>query len=817
MNTPAQTVITALQTAGCQPKRTSGGWSCLCPAHRDTNPSLTVSVGDDGRALLKCHAGCATEKVVKALGLQMRDLMPARQGSPAVGSVNGTASTSSPEPLAPKVFPSADEAVGVLEQTLGPCSRRWVYTDAAGEAVGESVRWDTAGGKEIRPICRSGPGWTITAMPEPRPLLGLEYLSKLPDGAWVYIVEGETCVDAATAIGIVATTSAGGSNAAAKSDWSVLRHRVAVILPDNDEAGERYADEVADLCHAAGADEVRIVRLWERWPQLTEGGDLVDVLVLEGGHAEAVHEALDEFAVSVAPEKPITDAVIQGFQPFPVEVLPEPVRSYITGGARSIGCDPAFIALPVLACLAGMIGNSRRIRLKRDWTEPAIVWAAIIGESGSGKSPGFHFARKAIVARQHRLMREHDRRMADWKMAAAQFEIDMGKWKKEASRSKIPTEPPTEPQRPVCTRLWIEDSTSEALMALLAENQRGLLSLHNELSGWFSFGQYKQGGAAADKARWLQMFDGLPVTVDRKTSGHTYIPRAAVSIAGNIQPKILERVIGEENRENGLLARLLLACPPRHPKRWTDDTSDPEVTAAMTAVFDRLHDLEPAVDENGELAPLELPLTAEAQRAWITFVNEHGEEQFRHTGDEAAAFSKLEAYAARLALVVHCTRCVAGDPTLERPDVVDRASIDVGVRISRWCVQETLRIYRMHGEDDKTRALRPHIELIERHGGSISLRDWQRLRSHRRARDAEAELNSLVAAEVGDWKNIPPGPRGGRPSRHFVLRSHKGGPRQNPGETADSPGSGPAGGGSVSSVSSVRSGVSHRAMAPAKA
>lgn len=49
----------------------------LCPAHEDTNRSLSVSEGDDGRVLLRCHAGCRTEDIVSALGLSMSDLFPA--------------------------------------------------------------------------------------------------------------------------------------------------------------------------------------------------------------------------------------------------------------------------------------------------------------------------------------------------------------------------------------------------------------------------------------------------------------------------------------------------------------------------------------------------------------------------------------------------------------------------------------------------------------------------------------------------------------------------------------------------------------------
>ncbi|RMH27381.1 MAG: DUF3987 domain-containing protein, partial [Planctomycetota bacterium] len=358
----------------------------------------------------------------------------------------------------------------------------------------------------------------------------------------------------------------------------------------------------------------------------------------------------------------------QRFMPFPVDALPEPVRSYAVEGAKSIGCDTSFLALPILAGLAGAIGNTRRIKLKRDWIEPAVVWVAIIGESGCGKSPGFRCALKAIRDRQHRLMKQHERDMRDWESKNALHEIALANWKKDATRSDTPPDPPAAPDKPICPRAWIEDVTSEALAELLHQNPRGLLSLRNELSGWFSFGQYKNGGGADDIARWLQMFDADPIMVDRKTSGSTYVPRAAVSVAGGIQPRILDRVLGEQHRDNGMLARLLIAYPPRRAKRWTEAEIPAEVDAAVTAVFDRLYDIESDLNDDGEPVPRLLSLTPGAKRAWVAFVNEHGQRQLEHVGDEAAAFSKLEAYAARLALVVHCARLAASDPTLEHPD-----------------------------------------------------------------------------------------------------------------------------------------------------
>src|SRR5262249_28241618 len=64
------------------------------------------------------------------------------------------------------------------------------------------------------------------------------------------------------------------------------------------------------------------------------------------------------------------------WKPFPAEALPEPARGYVDAASRAIGCDASYIALPLVTALAAAIGNSRVIRLKRGWTEPAVLWAA---------------------------------------------------------------------------------------------------------------------------------------------------------------------------------------------------------------------------------------------------------------------------------------------------------------------------------------------------------------------------------------------------------------------------------------------------------
>ena len=74
------------------------GYQALCPAHDDHEPSLSVAEGEDGRALLKCFAGCGTEDVVAALGLEMTDLFERRNGHGGGGSYTSQETTSTDQP-----------------------------------------------------------------------------------------------------------------------------------------------------------------------------------------------------------------------------------------------------------------------------------------------------------------------------------------------------------------------------------------------------------------------------------------------------------------------------------------------------------------------------------------------------------------------------------------------------------------------------------------------------------------------------------------------------------------------------------------------
>lgn len=499
-------------------------------------------------------------------------------------------------------------------------------------------------------------------------------------------------------------------------------------------------------------------------------------LLRHGGDYSAAAKALYDagYGTRHNVHKTSTAAPPEKFVPFPINALPVPLCGFVTAGAKAIGCDASYLALPLLTALAAAIGNTRRIQLKRGWSAPAIIWSAIVGESGTAKTPAFKLVMRPVRKRQQKALEHHAEAERQFEVSMAHYEKALAEWNRD---KKTIAPPPTKPELPQAERFIVSDTTVEALAPLLLVNSRGLLMARDELSGWIgSFDRYSGGKGGADSSHWLSMHNGESILVDRKTGipRTIYVPQASVSVCGGIQPGILHRALGMEHRESGLAARLLLSCPPRIAKRWTEADIDPTAEADITRLVDRLFTLEQEVDPESpadapEYIPVVVGLTTEAKTAWRSYYDAHAQEQADLSGDLSAAWSKLEEYAARLALVIHFVRWAADDPTLASVNTVDVESMSAGISLTTWFKGEARRVYAMLGESDDDRDRRRLTEWIGRKGGSVTAREVQQgCRWITSSDDAEAALVELVNAGYGEWEPSPAGKRG-QPTRRFRL------------------------------------------------
>lgn len=756
-------------------KETKGGWQARCPAHEDRKASLSIAEGDEGRVLLNCHAGCDHKSIVSALGLEESDLFDRDDQRP-------TAKASKAK-KAGKAYETAKAAAAAYQRTLGKPTDVYEY-EVAGEVVGLVVRWSRPDGtKEIRPVSLHADGWRMEHMPTPRPLYRLPALSA-STGDRVYVVEGEKCVEAASGLGLLATTSPGGGKAAGKANWSPLAGREVVILPDADAAGRQYADEVAEIL--LRLDPPAVVRIVDLAPDADDGSDVADLAEPARCLGEPVGELIERLVAATEPlQQPAaaaattstpatpkatsTSSPVEAWRPFPTRAMPKAVSTLIEEAARAIGCDEAFVALPLLATLGSAIGTTRRVELKPGWRVLPIVWPVTVAESGSAKSPAADVSLDHVREREDRLHEEYLATLSTYEVEVEDYEKCRSAWRHD---KKSDQPPPTRPRPPVQRSVLAEDATIEALVSALADNPRGLLVATDEFSGLLgSMGRYN-GTPAADESLYLKAYGGRSHNQRRRTGRSVHIRQAAVWLTGTIQPGVLRRAIGVERRESGLLARLLLAQPPRRPKKWTTATVGWTTRGDFVRVLDNLYGLQHELVAGREESRI-VRLSRDAETLFVPFFDEHNLETIQHSGDLAAAWSKLEEIAGRLALILHETRLAAGEHVVA--DEIDAASMAAAIELVAWFKYETRRVYSILGQTDEEAAERQADDRlsawIDRHGGTTTARDLiSACRWIATSDEAEAGLRRLVAAGRGDWRDRPPSERGGRPTRDFVLR-----------------------------------------------
>ena len=256
--------VSALQLRGCKPRRERKGWRASCPtnAHEGgnkKNPALHIEETRDGKILAICHAGCAFEDVRAALGLDPRPS-------------NGTAWTPRErERSAPIRAPAKVRETPLVENTV---INRFPYHTAGGAVLVTIARRDGPDGKKVDRPWREPKG--VEAPPSGYPLYRLPSLLANANKP-LLVVEGEKTAECAQDLfgdRFEATTSIGGSGSAVRSDWTIAKGRAVHIWPDADAPGAKYADEVARLCHEAGATAVLRVRTED----LPDGWDLADAI-----------------------------------------------------------------------------------------------------------------------------------------------------------------------------------------------------------------------------------------------------------------------------------------------------------------------------------------------------------------------------------------------------------------------------------------------------------------------------------------------------------------------------------------------------------
>lgn len=210
-------------------------FTACCPAHRDSEPSLSVGLGVGDKVIVKCFAGCSFEAIAAAVNLREQDFFP-----PKEESKRGRKKSSAPITLAELAKAKHFEVdflhnLGVYDHPAGGV--QITYADEQGESVPRQ-RWRYG----IK--AKNGSMW-----------LGPQGLSPVPYGLWrldearargfIVVCEGETDCWALWKHGWPALGLPGGTNVGCLRAEHVREVAKVYVVQEPDRTGGELPGRLA--------------------------------------------------------------------------------------------------------------------------------------------------------------------------------------------------------------------------------------------------------------------------------------------------------------------------------------------------------------------------------------------------------------------------------------------------------------------------------------------------------------------------------------------------------------------------------------------
>ena len=389
------------------------------------------------------------------------------------------------------------------------------------------------------------------------------------------------------------------------------------------------------------------------------------------------------------------------------------------------------------------------------------MWVALLGFSGTGKTPGLDVTRRvlSLIERGRKqkvaeLQREHETR-------AQKAKAEKKKWEKavaEAVEANLPAPPKpvgaSEPGPFVAPRLCLSDSTIERLAVLLEARPQGLAFVADELARLFlNMKRYSNG---QDNEFWLEAWNGKNFVVERQGRPPVVLDYLLVGVTGGFQPDKLGRAF--EGDDDGMFARFCFAWPeePAHMPLSNEVTEiEPEIQNALT----RLIDL-PA-EEDGFFAPRTVDLSAEGTATFETFRTFLAQAKAQLDGREREWVAKGGTHVLRLSgTLAYLDWAMLGGP---EPPAIDEQYVAAAVRLWRdYFWPHSRSALRQLGLTEKhINARRALCWMQTNRKPEVSLLDIRREALGRRI-DAEQTRGLLDGLVRAGWLNLVTRKTGGR-------------------------------------------------------
>ena len=296
--------------------------------------------------------------------------------------------------------------------------------------------------------------------------------------------------------------------------------------------------------------------------------------------------------------KPLPNGLLPVLE-FDERLLPDSIAPWVADISRRMQCPADFVGVSAVTAMGAALGRKIGIRPQErtDWTEVPNLWGMIVGRPGLMKSPAMSEALKPLHRLEALARDDHAAAFKAHQLALEVFKIEQAKARKAAMAKGGDAEEAlsglVEPVEPNARRYIVNDTSYEALGAIMVGNPNGVLAFRDELVSLLRTLDREEFAAA--RGFFLTAWNGTSsYTFDRIIRGHQHIDAACLSLLGSTQPGRIADYIKRATRggagDDGLIQRFGLLVWPDVSPQWVEVDEYPDVAARSAAyeAFDRL-------------------------------------------------------------------------------------------------------------------------------------------------------------------------------------------------------------------------------------
>jgi Protein of unknown function (DUF3987) len=396
--------------------------------------------------------------------------------------------------------------------------------------------------------------------------------------------------------------------------------------------------------------------------------------------------------------------------------------------ANNFNIPSEILVFCLLPILSARIPSETRLLINpgTDYSVPALRWNALIGETGTKKSPVL----KALLAPLLSIQKQIS---AKYKEQKDIYDKEYSLWKSQKVNER--EEEPT-PPAPMLD-CYFSDFTIESIGQSISDRpDDSYLVFVDELAGFFkSMDAYRKSGG--DRQKWLDIYNASALKINRKGSPTVFCPHTSVSILGGLQPSVLEQMIKDDpSAEDGLWNRFMFC---RLPQTKTEAFSHNSISL-FTCLLSLYQNLSSA-------KPTEHTLSEAAKSLWKAWHDGIEDKVMSETSELLrGTYAKAEGVAGRNALIVH--RAIAAQQETTPDRAISGDVMAMAIEWTQWELGQTLLEYQRLGltEDPELSRILRFIDKFEGKGwvNAVAVRPWWSGKVKPPVRDIRSFMTKVV-------------------------------------------------------------------------